>query len=90
MHEERIAEIVGNMDFVNKTRITKKGKKAYVELADEVSGIKKKLDKLNIRLWHSGYKGDYHSLSLTEAETMLREIAEDIEKTAAKLSCSGQ
>lgn len=86
--KEKIAEIIGTVDLSNKSRVTKKEKTDYARLLSEVGDVKKKLDKLNLRLWHSVYKSDYHSLELSETEKLLRELAADIEQTADSISHS--
>jgi hypothetical protein len=92
MNEEevKIAGIVGNIELSNRPRITKREKAVYIELINDVGAVKKKLEKLSLRLWHSKYKSDYHSFKINDAERALKEIADEINRIVKMLNCSEQ
>jgi predicted nucleic acid-binding Zn-ribbon protein len=75
----RIEEIVKSVNLERKTRVTKNQKQAYSELKSDIESIKDEIGKLHLMLWHTGYKGDYHSLSLDEAMERLKQIRQNID-----------
>lgn len=76
---ERIEQIVSCIDLEKKARATKKEKQAFSELKCDIESIKNDISKLHLMLWHTGYKGDYHSLSLSEAKERLKQIRKNID-----------
>ena len=74
-----IANMVSDMRFDRKKRVSKKTKAEYSALQNKLETTIKDLRKLHVRLWHADYKKDYHSLSLDEAECILKEIKKDID-----------
>ena len=84
--KKRISDIVRGMEFGRKPRLPKTQKEACFELSDDVGGVKKELDKLNLRLWHCVYKNDYHSLKLAEALDGLKKIKSDLDVIIEKNS----
>jgi predicted transcriptional regulator len=77
--KERIELIVSGVDLEKKARVTKKEKEAFSELKSEIETIKNEINKLHLMLWHTGYKGDYHSLTLDDAMERLRQIKRSID-----------
>jgi len=84
--KKRISDIVRDMEFDRKPRVSKTQKEACFELSDDVGGVKKELDKLNLRLWHCVYKNDYHSLKPDEALDALKKIRSDLDGIIEKNS----
>ena len=84
--QNKIASMVSNLSFDRKARATKKEKAAYFELKDDLGKVKKKIDKLHLRLWHCEYKNDYHSLSLDEAKLILSEAAVDLNNIISRVN----
>lgn len=82
--KKRIADMTSGLDFERKSRATKKEKEDYAELKDSVTGIKRDIDKLSLRLWHACSKGDYHSLSIDEAKQALQQVKNTIEDIISK------
>jgi hypothetical protein len=76
---DRIERILQSVDLEKKTRVTKKEKEAFLELKREIEAVRNDISKLHLMLWHTGYKGDYHSLSLEEAMERLRQIRKNID-----------
>ena len=85
---ELIEDIIKGMHLGRKTRVTKKQKEAFLELRDDVGAVNNKLNKLHLRLWHAGYKGDYHSLAVGEVSRILEEARLDIDSILEKISSS--
>lgn len=79
-----IAEMTSGLDFERKPRVTKQEKEQYAALKGAVACVKKDIDKLNLRLWHACYKGDYRSLSMEQAKQELKRIRENIEEIENK------
>lgn len=77
---ERIANIIEGVDLQKKARATKKEKEAFESLKDEVGGLKNKIDKLNLRLWHACSKGDCRSLPFADAKEQLRQARDKIDR----------
>lgn len=77
--KERIAQILSGVSLDRKTRATKEEKEAFLKLSGQVDGLRKDIDKLNLRLWHACYKNDYHSLSLDAAREELINIKAKID-----------
>lgn len=74
-----IADMVKDMRFERKKKTDKKTKAMYQELQNKLGNTINDLNKLHLRLWHTDYKSDYHSLSLVETERILKQIREDID-----------
>ena len=76
---ERTWQIAGSVTLEKKPRVTIKDKEAFSELRREIEAIKNDVSKLHLMLWHTGYKGDYHSLTLDEARQRLAQIRKNID-----------
>jgi hypothetical protein len=76
---ERTKQIAGSISLEKKPRVSKKDKEAILELKREIEAIKNDISKLHLMLWHTGYKGDYHSLTLDEARERLSQIRKNID-----------
>jgi hypothetical protein len=77
--KDKIADMVKDMCFERKRPVTKQQKAAYTVLAARLAEIIADLNRLRLRLWHADEKRDYHSLSLYEAEDILKKARQDLD-----------
>lgn len=84
MESEKVAQILGALDFEKKRPVTAAQKKAFAELERSVDEARQRLNKLHLRLWHATGSRDYHSLSLDDARETLRGISRQIDAIAGK------
>ncbi|MDD5018782.1 MAG: hypothetical protein PHO15_11880 [Eubacteriales bacterium] len=77
--KQLIADMVGDMCFDRKKPAARHEKAMYSILKNSLGDTINGLNKLHLRLWHAVYKGDYHSLSLGETESALKEARQRID-----------
>lgn len=72
--KERIADMLSGMQFERRLPPSKQTKAEYAALEAGVADVLKDLNRLHLRLWHTVYRREYHSLSLEEAHLELQSI----------------
>lgn len=77
---KKTADIVSNMDFSRRKPVSPGNKQQTKQLLNEVSELKKKIDKLNLLLWHAVERNDYRSFTSSDAKESLIQIKQDIER----------
>ncbi len=87
--EARIAQLTQTMRFERKCAVTAREKAAYAAVHAACEDALGSLRKANLRLWHA-CEGDYRSLPMSEARTLLEEVRDKIEAALEKCACGGE
>ena len=85
---ERIAQLTEGMRFTRKPPLSLADKAKYAALEASCGEVLRTLQKLNLRLWHAA-QGDYRSLPLSEARSLLEEARGKIDEALEKCPRSG-
>ncbi len=84
--KEQIADIVKDINFKRRPRVSKQKKTEHSALKQDIDAVSCKLDLLRLRLWHAEYKSDYHSLTMEEATQILNEARHCIDDILYKIN----
>ncbi len=81
--EDQIRQLTEGMRFERRIPASARDKAAYAALEAACEDALKALQKLHLRVWHAA-QGDYRSLSMDEAHTLLEEAREKIDVALEK------
>lgn len=82
--DKKIIDMIKDMHFERRTNVSKQTKAKVSQLKTDLEDPIAELNKLNLRLWHSIEKSDYHSLSLDEVKKILEQTRDNIDDIISK------
>ena len=77
---KKIAGFVSDMDFKRSRPVSADIKNQFSDMSGELSELRKRLNKLCLRLWHAEEKNDYRSLTQEKAREELALIRDSIDR----------